>query len=175
MTFTGDAPAGNLTGLATVGDFNEDGREDITVGAPNAAPAGNTNVGCAYLIYGRPDYGTHSLYDIGQLDATALAGIKIRGGAAGDLVGTCQAAAGDFDGDRFPDWIVSAPGYRLTTDQPTDARGAVAIDLYGQPFLQGVFNWSDIGTAKLRGVVSTGEAATGKAGMSVAGVGDVDG
>ena len=34
-----EASTGNLSGLANVGDYNYDDREDITVGAPNGDPA----------------------------------------------------------------------------------------------------------------------------------------
>eukprot|EP01030_Chromulinospumella_sphaerica_P034517 gene34517-biopygen18247 len=37
------------------GDFNNDGIEDLLVGAPFADPFGNSNAGAAYVIYGRAD------------------------------------------------------------------------------------------------------------------------
>ena len=159
--------AAHLGGLSNVGDFNGDGREDITVGAPNGRPGGKANAGCVYLIFGRGSFGDNDLSSIGLQTPGALAGIKIRGDNAGDLVGTSQASAGDFNGDGYSDWLIGAPGYN-------GGAGLAAI-IYGTPLLQGAFNVSDIGTAKLPGVIFTGEAAAGGAGACVAGVGDVDG
>jgi hypothetical protein len=162
-----DAPVGHLGGLSNVGDFNGDGREDITVGAPNGGPGGKANAGCVYLIFGRANFGDHSLATIGLTTPGALAGIKIRGENAGDMVGSSQASAGDFNGDGYTDWLIGAPGYN-------GGAGLAAI-IYGTPTLQGRFNVSDIGTPKLPGVIFTGEAAGSNAGACVAGVGDVDG
>jgi hypothetical protein len=182
-----DAATGNLGGLANVGDFNNDDREDITVGAPNGNPGGLANAGCSYLIFGRANLGDHFLGSIGEQVPGALAGLKIKGQAAGaaidknnlsfagpdygDSVGIMQASAGDFNGDGYSDWIIGIPGYNAGGN--TDC-GAAAI-IYGSGTLQGSFNLSDIGTSKLPGVLFTGEAARHLAGLYAAGVGDVDG
>lgn len=162
---TVDAPAGNLSGLANVGDFNKDGREDITVGAPAGNPGGNKpNAGCVYLIRGSSTLGDLGLASIGTGVNGAVEGLKIVGETAGDLVGSWQASAGDFNGDTYSDWIIGAPGY-------DGNRGLVAI-IYGSN-LQGKFTLSDIGT-KLPGIVFVGEAPGAMAGTCVAGLGDID-
>lgn len=171
-----EAPNGtanaHLGGLANVGDFNGDFREDITVGAPQAAPNGKAGAGVTYLIFGKPSFADHNLNTVGKLVPGALAGIKIQGDNAGDKVGSAQASAGDFNGDGLSDWIIGIPGY---SDATGGAKcGAVAI-IYGSRYLQGTFKVSDIGTPKLPGVILVGEAANAAAGTYVAGVGDVDG
>jgi len=161
---TGDDGIGTRTalgGLANVGDFNGDGREDFTVGAPD----GLSGAGCVYLIFGRPNFGDHSLADIGS--GTVMAGIKITGANADDHVGAAQATAGDFNGDGLMDWLIGAPGY-------DGGRGAVAI-VYGSRDRVGSFTFDQIGTDALPGVVFVGENAGDSAGKYVAGVGDVDG
>ena len=158
---------GHLTGLANAGDFNGDGREDITIGAPNANPGGNAKAGCVFLVFGRSNFGDHSLSTVGRTDDTALPGIKIVGEHAGDMVGASQANAGDFDGDGFGDWIIGAPGYN-------GGSGLVAI-IYGTSNRQGTYKVSDIGTPTLPGLILVGGAAGDKAGTCVAGLGDVDG
>ncbi len=162
-----EAPNGHLGGLANVGDFNGDYREDITVGAPNANPNNLDNAGCVYLIFGRANFGDHSLNTIGKIAPGALAGIKIVGEAAGDRVGTVQASAGDFNGDGFSDWLIGIP-------DRNGGQGVAAV-VYGSDFLQGSFSISDIGTPKLPGVLFVGEFPGVRAGAGVAGVGDVDG
>lgn len=158
---------GYLKGLANAGDFNHDNREDITLGAPQANPGGLTNAGCAFLVFGRANFGDHSLSTIGLQDDNALAGIKITGSAANQQVGFSQANAGDFNGDGISDWVIGIPGYN-------NGAGAVAI-IYGTTGRQGTYSVADIGTPVLPGILLTGVAAGDAAGFCVAGVGDVDG
>lgn len=158
---------GHLRGLANAGDFNGDSREDITIGAPNANPGGKAGAGCVFLVFGRANFGDHSLSTVGLLDDNALTGVKIVGENAGDMIGASQASAGDFNGDGISDWIIGAPGYN-------GGAGLVAI-IYGTSTRQGTYKVSDIGTPTLPGLVLVGSAAGDKAGTCVAGLGDVDG
>jgi len=161
-----DAPQASLGGLANVGDFNGDGREDFTVGAPNGSPGGRSGAGCVYLVFGRADFGDHNLGEI-RSSGWGLAGIEIQGLNPGDQLGAAQATAGDFNGDGLMDWLIGAPGY-------DGGRGAVAV-IYGSRDRVGSFTFDQIGTDTLPGVVFVGENAGDSAGKYVAGVGDVDG
>ena len=77
------------------GDINQDGFDDVIVGAPNADPDGRGNAGSAYVYSGKD--GTL----LWQFDgAESLA-------HAGGVVGL-----GDVNQDGFPDVIVQAFGYR---------------------------------------------------------------
>lgn len=158
---------GRLQGLANAGDFNHDNREDITIGAPEANPGGLTKAGCSFLVFGRANFGDYSLSTVGLQDDNALAGIKITGSAANQMLGSSQANAGDLNGDGISDWVIGIPGYN-------GGAGAVAI-IYGTTGRQGVYSVADIGTPTLPGVLLTGVAAGDAAGSCVAGVGDVDG
>jgi hypothetical protein len=96
----GDA-AQNLAGysVSAAGDVNNDGFDDIIVGAPGA---GN---GQAYVIYGKATgFGT---IDLTNLSPTA--GYIISGAAAFDGAGLSVSGAGDVDGDGHDDLIVGAP------------------------------------------------------------------
>ncbi len=115
---------GDLAGarVASAGDIDRDGNDDILIAAPNAsvrldldldgtAEIDRTNCGVVYLIYGSPDYsGTISLADVGT---ERLPGAVFIGRDTGDFLGAGLglmgdrsygiATAGDVDGDGFGD------------------------------------------------------------------------
>jgi hypothetical protein len=91
----------NLGGSVTsVGDFNQDGLDDIVV----AAGGPNPNV---HLIFG-----TNTNFGAAGFDVTAFNGsngFSIIPEVAGDLVDASLDAAGDVNGDGFADLIIGAP------------------------------------------------------------------
>ena len=115
-----DLPAvstGRLEGggspVASAGDVNGDGREDVIVAAdltrggtvadriPESAdmePAGG-----AYVVLGRPDLG------VLELGKPGAAGFRILGARPGDEAGRAVAGAGDVNGDGFADVLLTAP------------------------------------------------------------------
>ncbi len=145
-------------------------------GRTEGNPGNKANAGCVYLVYGRGNLGATDLASVGLDNADSLEGIKIAGENADDMLGSWQASAGDFNGDGLSDWIVGVPGYSYGGKANCGLVGIV----FGSRTLQGQFKVSDIGKARLPGIVFVGEAATAEAdklgaGASVAGVGDVDG
>jgi hypothetical protein len=108
LTLTG-AAAGDLFGspVASAGDVNGDGFDDLIVGA-TFNDAGGANAGRAYVYFGgvAPD---------------ATADLTLTGSAANDNFGSV-ASAGDVNGDGFADLIVGAYG--------NDAGGADAGRAY---------------------------------------------
>jgi hypothetical protein len=86
------------------GDVNADGIDDIVVGAKWGDPAGRSNAGYVYVIYGRaaasfPTIDLHS-------GLPRHSGYKILGTAAGDLLGYCVGVVQDFDGDGVAELVV---------------------------------------------------------------------
>ena len=159
-----DALTGESAGVAVagLGDINDDGRDDIGIGAPAAGHNGRAGSGSVYVVYG------HAA--AGNVDVGALAppnGFRIDGGAAGDHLGTSVAGGGDLNGDGGPDLIVGAP----------DAGGAVtgrgtAYVIYGSatPPAAPIDAGQPLGTA---GFALTGVATRDAAGSAVA-LGNVD-
>jgi len=91
--FTGEA-AGDWLGLSVsgAGDVNNDGFDDLIVGAPYN-DAGGTNAGRAYVYSGE----------------TGAVLWTFTGEAAGDEFGTSVSGAGDVNNDGLGDLIVGAP------------------------------------------------------------------
>ncbi|MBS1515435.1 MAG: FG-GAP repeat protein [Bacteroidetes bacterium] len=85
------------TSIACAGDVNADGYSDILVGGNNDV-ASPTHSGKALLFYGKAVL-------------TNLNGIYLNGlyQSTGDRFGSCVSSAGDFNGDGYSDFMVSAP------------------------------------------------------------------
>lgn len=94
------ASPGARTGssVASAGDVNLDGREDIIIGADAAS-----NGGAAYLVFGKNN--TTPL----DLDTLGNGGYRIQGADSGDGAGAAVANAGDVNLDGRPDHVVGAP------------------------------------------------------------------
>ena len=95
--------------VSAAGDVNNDGYDDIIIGAPendNLRDGVRTiDAGEAYVIYGRASgFGTIDLTNLSSSD-----GFIIQGAAAYDRAGFSVSGAGDVDGDGFDDLIVGAP------------------------------------------------------------------
>jgi hypothetical protein len=88
------------------GDINNDGNNDLILGAPLA---GVGETGKVYVLYG------DALEAVTVVDLTAMTaqkGVTITGAAAGDHIGTAVTIAGDFDDDTdsINDIVIGAPG-----------------------------------------------------------------
>ncbi len=138
--------------VASAGDTNGDGRDDILIGAPRYS-GGGAERGAVHIILGSASVAGRSL---SSADATLL------GDSAGDRAGMSVAGAGDVDGDGRDDLIIGAPA---DADGGNNA-GAAYIVL-------GPVSGGSLATqaaAKL-----TGEAVNDEAGLDVASGGDGDG
>ena len=98
--------AGGIS-VASAGDFNGDGIDDLAVGVPGASQGGRGRAGETYVVFGSSDGFAASL-DLATLDERT--GIRLGGIEAGDLSGASVAAAGDVNADGYDDLIVGAPG-----------------------------------------------------------------
>jgi Ca2+-binding RTX toxin-like protein len=92
--------AGTRGAAATAGDFNNDGYDDLIVGAPGASN------GAAYVLFGAAG-GFWSAINGASLNG--VNGFKIVGGPLGDNhgAGSTVASAGDINGDGFDDIVVA--------------------------------------------------------------------
>ncbi len=145
------------TSVSGAGDVNNDGFDDVIVGAPGANGAG-----AAYVIFGAS---TPPLV-VSVTGLNGANGFKIAGDGAGQLFGSSVSRLGDVHGDGFDDVVIGAPG---DNDYGTDAGAAYVI------FGGGTFG-ATINVAALSGNGSklAGDVASDLLGTSVAAAGDVN-
>jgi len=115
--------AGNLFGrwVNTAGDINNDGYDDIIIGAPGF----NGGKGASYLIYGR-EKSLSSNIDLSLLALDpSTTGFTITGEIAGDQLGLSVSTAGDINKDGFDDIMIGA-------NTKNNNKGVVYV-IYGGP------------------------------------------
>ncbi len=102
------AAASDLGGasVASAGDVNGDGFDDVIVGAYRADPNGSSS-GASYVVFGKAS-GFAANINLSSLDGSS--GFKLSGALASDFSGKSVASAGDVNGDGFADLIVGAEG-----------------------------------------------------------------
>ena len=108
------------TNVSSAGDFNNDGFDDIVVGAPSA----EDDAGITYILLGRKT-GFAAELDLEMLTGTT--GFRFVGGTVGGQSGT-SVSGGDINGDGFDDIIIGSP---QPGSESQSAGTGGAIVLYG--------------------------------------------
>lgn len=148
---TGEAANGQFgRAVAGVGDVNNDGKDDILIGAPTLSRS-EASTGGAYLFYGPIS---------GAINATSADGIFY--GDAEDKAGSSVAGLGDMNGDGRDDFAIGAPQHS------TELAYVGAVYLFHGP-ATGALDRDDAAATLV------GETADEKMGYSLAGVGDING
>ncbi|MEO1524153.1 MAG: YHYH protein [Planctomycetota bacterium] len=109
--------------VAIARDVNDDGLDDIIVGAP-LNDIGGSDAGAAYVIYGstNPFSATISLSNIGTSD-----GVRFFGASEGDNLGYSVDTAGDINGDSIGDIVLGAPTGFGTVTTSCDSTNTVGL------------------------------------------------
>jgi hypothetical protein len=103
----GDAAASDTFGSGlTAGDFNEDGRDDLAVGAPGKRVAGHDDAGTVTVIYGSAT----GLTSAGSERWSHMT-VGIEGAVNTSAFFGGSLTAGDFDGDGRDDLAIGASGH----------------------------------------------------------------
>ncbi len=100
------AAVSDVSGLSVsaAGDLNDDGLDDLVIGAPFADPNGSYS-GSSYVLFGKtsPFAATFALSALNGAN-----GFRLDGVAADDRSGISVSSAGDINGDGVDDLIVGA-------------------------------------------------------------------
>jgi Ca2+-binding RTX toxin-like protein len=151
--------------VASAGDFNGDGYDDVIVGARNAFTNGDW-AGASYVVFGRAS-GNPASINLSALTGTN--GFELRGARANDHSGVSVASAGDVNGDGFADLIVGAP----RSYQDGRYAGSSYV-VFGKAYnFETTLELSDLNGTN--GFQLIGAEAGDLSGFSVASAGDVNG
>jgi len=115
-------------GISGVGDVNDDGFDDVIVGARGNADGGATNEGAAYIFFGASD-----LSGTKDLGRGASADMTILGEDTTSSLGESVSGVGDVNGDGIPDIIVGAHN----NDDGTGTNPGAAYIFFGATDLSG--------------------------------------
>jgi hypothetical protein len=164
LTFYDTPHAGFV--VSGAGDINGDGFEDFVVGAPYAFNFGvsYTTSGSVYVVFGT-DTGLPATLDLATLDGSD--GFKLLGSFLDDEAGFSADSLGDVNGDGFDDLIVGSPGYGLDSGAAYVVFGSAAGFAASQAL--------DAITSGTGGFRILGQYAGDQFGVSVAGLGDMNG
>jgi hypothetical protein len=102
--------------LASAGDVNGDGFDDVIVGAPLANADGRQDSGETYVVFGKAG-GFASVFDLTSIDGTN--GFRLDGTTRWAYSGFTVAGGGDINGDGFDDLLIGSKfGDVFGTDGP---------------------------------------------------------
>ncbi|MCA8961022.1 MAG: FG-GAP repeat protein [Planctomycetes bacterium] len=118
-----------------VGDFNDDGADDLAIGVPGEAVGALSDSGAINVLYGTIFGLTHiNNLIISQNEFNPTGGSLPATAEANDLLGYALTA-GDFDGDGYDDLMAGAPNKSIPAmcnASAVDSAGAV-FEIFGGP------------------------------------------
>jgi hypothetical protein len=169
--------AGDLSGssVASAGDVNGDGYDDLIIGAYEADPGGRARAGETYVVFGGEFVGAGGTIELSDLlpasGGDGTSGFVVSGIDAGDRSGYSVAPAGDVNGDGLDDLIVGA----RTADPGGLGEAGECYIVFGAPGIGAGGSIDPSGLDGTDGFVLLGIDAGDQSGFSVSRAGDVNG
>ncbi|MDZ8223555.1 MAG: integrin alpha, partial [Nostoc sp. ChiVER01] len=96
--------------VSNAGDINNDGIDDLIIGAIFADPNGNSDAGQSYVVFGRTNLGSRGTGTFYLSNLNGTNGFFINGIAAKNYSATSVSNAGDINNDGIDDLIIGASG-----------------------------------------------------------------
>ena len=149
--------------VSGAGDLNNDGTDDVIIGAYKASPDERIYVGKSYVIYGQTNSFNWRIL-LSNLNGTN--GFQLNGIDAYDKCGYSVSGAGDLNNDGIDDALIGAPGQGISHGE--------SYVVYGSSLgFPAVFEFSSLdGT---NGFQINGYGYAAYSGKSVSDTGDVNG
>ncbi|MFN6538962.1 MAG: VCBS domain-containing protein [Nostoc sp. EkiNYC01] len=151
--------------VRSAGDINNDGFDDLLIGARRADPNGSDS-GQSYVVFGSSG-GFSPTLNLSTLNGSN--GFAINGIALGDYSGNSVSSAGDINGDGFDDLIIGA-----SSADPNGFQSGQSYVVFGKNTgFSATLNLSTLNGSN--GFAINGIAAYDSSGISVSSAGDVNG
>ncbi|MCC6706794.1 MAG: FG-GAP repeat protein [Gammaproteobacteria bacterium] len=162
------AVSGDYAGfaLASAGDINGDGYDDIIIGATGVDAGEGTAAGAAYVVFGHAE--PFTTMNLGALDGAT--GFRINGAAADQQLGAVVSGGGDVNGDGYADLIIGAS--LADVGDHTDAGASYVLFGHAGSFAANIAT-SDLNGSN--GLRLAGVTTNDQSGIAVSIAGDVDG
>jgi len=152
--------------VASAGDVNGDGYDDVIIGATGVDAEEGTASGAAYVVFGHAE--PFTALNLGTLDGTK--GFRIDGAAADEQLGLAVSGGGDVNGDGYADLVIGAP--QADVGDQTNAGASYVLFGHAGSFTANIA-LSDLNGSN--GLRLAGVASDDQTGIAVSITGDVDG
>ena len=163
--------------LSSIGDINGDGIEDFIIGAPNADPNSRSSSGAAYVIFGRGSGTSWTNIDLNSATefVSGTTGFIIEGAAIGDDLGVSVSGLGDINGDGIEGFIIGASDANPNSRSDSGAAYVIFGRGSGASWTNMDLNSATEFVSGTTGFIIEGAAIGDDLGVSVSGLGDING
>ncbi len=165
VVLTGDTLAELGASVVGVGDVNDDGFDDLAIGAPGE----ESGAGAVYVVFGSSGFVGLTLSSLASTSKETR--YAVLAGSGAERVGAYVTAAGRYDSDQVPDILIGSP--QAKPDGGNIGDGALYL-AFGGAELKATTPLASLSQG--RGLIIAGRPAYGQQlGLVVAGGGDYDG